>query len=168
VLGREAGWPLWSLFCLAAFRARRRRVLRASARDHRAQRRAAAGAGAVRERAFSVGIAIILVYYTTLVSFFLTTTLFLQIGWRATRCTPALVLLLPARSSSSASIATPRLMRRYAPPAQGGVALAALGFAGTTAPADAVSAISRAFLQGTGSGEAECRERHPTLSRRWP
>ena len=134
VLGREAGWPLWSLVSLAA-------VVPAGAVFFAHQRAVTARNGVpllvlslFRERAFSVGIAIILVYYTTLVSFFLTTTLFLQIGLARDALHAALVLLVPGTVFLFASIATPRLMRRYGHRLLSiGVALAALGFAGTCA-----------------------------------
>jgi EmrB/QacA subfamily drug resistance transporter len=136
VLGREAGWPLWSLVSLAA-------VVPAGAAFFAQQRAVTARNGVpllvlalFRERAFSVGIAIILVYYTTLVSFFLTTTLFLQIGLARDALHAALVLLLPGTVFLFTSIATPRLMRRYGHRLLSiGVALAALGFAGTCATA---------------------------------
>jgi MFS family permease len=125
---------LWSLVSLAA-------VVPAGAVFFAHQRAVTARNGVpllvlalFRERAFSVGIAIILVYYTTLVSFFLTTTLFLQIGLARDALHAALVLLVPGTVFLFASIATPRLMRRYGHRLLSiGVALAALGFAGTCA-----------------------------------
>lgn len=136
VLGREAGWPLWAFVCLAAF-------VPAATVFLAHQRAITARAGVpllvlalFRERAFSVGITIILVFYTTLVSFFLTTTLFLQIGLGRDALHAALVLLPPATVFLLVSIATPRLMRRYGHALlSGGVAIAALGFAGVSVSA---------------------------------
>jgi EmrB/QacA subfamily drug resistance transporter len=133
VLGREAGWPLWAFVCLAAF-------VPAGAAFLAHQRAITARNGVpllvlalFRERAFSVGIAMILIYYTTLVSFFLTTTLTLQIGLERDALHAALVLLLPGTVFLLASIATPRLMRRFGHRLlSAGVAIAALGFAGTS------------------------------------
>jgi EmrB/QacA subfamily drug resistance transporter len=133
VLGREAGWPLWAFVSLAAF-------VPAGFAFFVHQRAITARNGVpllvlalFRERAFSVGIAMILVYYTTLVSFFLTTTLFLQIGLARDALHAALVLLLPGAVFLFASIATPRLMRRHGQRLlSAGVTIAALGFAGTS------------------------------------
>jgi len=65
-----------------------------------------------RERAFSVASPYPRLL-TTLVSFFLTTTLFCRSGWRANALHAALVLLLRARSSSSRRSRRRGLMRRY-------------------------------------------------------
>jgi EmrB/QacA subfamily drug resistance transporter len=136
VLGREAGWPLWAFACLVA-------VVPAGAVFLAHQRAITARNGVpllvlalFRERAFAVGITIILVFYTTLVSYFLTTTLFLQIGLARDALHAALVLLLPGIVFLFASIATPRLMRRFGHRLlTTGVAIACLGFTGVSASA---------------------------------
>jgi EmrB/QacA subfamily drug resistance transporter len=151
VLGREAGWPLWSLACLVA-------VLPLGAVFVAHQRAITARRGVpllilalFRERAFSVGLAIILVFYTTLVSFFMTATLFLQVGLARSALQAGLVFLLPGLAFLFTSIAAPRLLRRFGHGLlSGGVAIAATGFAATG------GAAALGLMGGTGIGLVPC------------
>ena len=80
VEGREQGWPLWSWVCLAAAAP----LLAAFAvRQHRLEagdRAPLISLRLFRERAFSVGIVIILGFFTAMASFMLVLALYLQNG----------------------------------------------------------------------------------------
>lgn len=116
IRGREAGWPSW---CLAMVLAS---AVLLAVFVWQQQRTSLLGVaplldvGMFRDRAFSVGAAMTLLFYSTLTPFFLIFTLLLQIGLGCSPMQAALELSVLAVTFSIASFAAGRLAARGARP----------------------------------------------------
>ncbi|HEY3608745.1 MAG TPA: MFS transporter [Pseudonocardiaceae bacterium] len=112
VEGRQQGWPLWSWLCLiaavpllAAFAAYQRRL-------ERTGRAPLMSLGLFRERSFAVGIAIILVFFSSMASFFLVLALYLQEGHGLSPLTSGLIFAATGLGYFISSIAAPAMAGR--------------------------------------------------------
>ncbi|WP_058046804.1 MFS transporter [Streptomyces roseifaciens] len=130
VEGREAGWPWWTWLSLAGS------ALAFTAFAQVERRTEAAGGaplirlGLLRERAFALGMALVLLAYSGINSFFLVLSLTVQDGLGMSPLGAALVYLPFAAAFFAGSMAAGRSGRSTLP---SGVAVAAVGFAVTIA-----------------------------------
>lgn len=110
--GREQGWPLWTWLCLAAAVPL---LLAFTGYQYSLGRRGGAplvNLALFRERAFSVGIVTVLVYYSGMASFFLIFALYLQQGRGLDALHAGLVLVPQGIGFMAASIMAGRLAVR--------------------------------------------------------
>jgi EmrB/QacA subfamily drug resistance transporter len=108
VEGRAQGWPLWTWLSLAA-------AVPLLAAFVRTQRRAAAPLlppGLFAHRSFSAGLAVSIVFYAGMASFFLVLAIYLQEGRGQDALGSGLTFTPLAAGYLAASIAAPRLGRR--------------------------------------------------------
>jgi EmrB/QacA subfamily drug resistance transporter len=132
VVGREAGWPAWTLASLAAAP-----ILLALFVGHeiRLERRGRAPLLAMRlfrSRGFAIGIVLVLIYYSTLNSFFLALAVLLQLGLGFTPFAAGSVMTPGAVAFSITSLLAPRLLARFGRRVlSGGALLYAAGLAGS-------------------------------------
>jgi EmrB/QacA subfamily drug resistance transporter len=108
VEGRAQGWPLWTWLSLAA-------AVPLLAAFVRTQRRAAAPLlppGLFAHRSFSAGLAVSIVFYAGMASFFLVLAIYLQEGSGQDALGSGLTFTPLAAGYLAASIAAPRLGRR--------------------------------------------------------
>jgi len=160
VEGRAAGWPAWVWGCLALAAAA---LVSFLAYERRLGRRAGAplvDLALFAERPFVVGIALVLVYYSALNSFFLVLSLALQDGLGLSALGAGLVYAPQAVSFFLASLLAARLSRRLGRALLVlGAAIAALGFGWTVAVAvaeggrlTAAAIVPTLIVQGLGEG----------------
>ena len=137
VEGRRQGWPAWTFLCLAA-------AVPLALAFARRQRRLAASGGAplvhpdlFRERAFTVGVLVSVVFYAGMASFFLVLAIYLQEGCGLSALDSGLVFTPLASGYLIASIGAEALAPRFGRqvPAAGGLvrAVAMTGLALTVA-----------------------------------
>jgi len=156
VEGRAAGWPAWVWACLALAAAALVSFLAYERRLGRRDGAPLVDLGLFAERPFVVGIALVLVYYSALNSFFLVLSLTLQDGLGLSALGAGLVYAPQAVSFFLAARLSQRLGRALLVL---GAAIAALGFGWTVAVAVAeggrltAAAIAPTLIvQGIGEG----------------
>jgi EmrB/QacA subfamily drug resistance transporter len=107
--GREAGWPLWSIAMLAASAPA---LAAFGIHQHRKSKRADSPLLEMRlfhDRAFVIGVLMVLVFYSTLNSFYVTLAFLLQSGLGATPLQAALIYTPSAIGFLAASLVAGRI-----------------------------------------------------------
>lgn len=160
VEGRQAGRPAWAWLCLAACIVAFGAFIALEARIARAGRSPLVDLRLFQQRAFAVGIGLVLVYYAALNSFFLVLSLTLQNGLGLSALDAGLVYTPLAVSFFAVSLLAGRLAPRYGRRVlERGAILSTLGFAATIAVAAGCgSSLSPTtitptlMVQGVGEG----------------
>jgi EmrB/QacA subfamily drug resistance transporter len=115
VQGREAGWPLWSFIllacfpiCLAIFIIYERKLLENG-------KSPLLSPTLFRDRSFTLGISLILVFYAIASALFFTLAVMLQQGFGYSALTSGLTYLPLGVGFFLASLTSPKLLRRFGP-----------------------------------------------------
>jgi len=160
VEGRQAGWPTWAWLSLAASAVTFCVFAAVEVRVARAGRSPLINLGLFRQRPFAVGIALVLVSYAALNSFFLVLSLVLQDGLGFSALGAGLVYTPLAVAFFAFSLLAGRLAPRYGRHVlEFGAIVTVVGFAATMAVAAGFGAslgpaalIPTLVIQGVGEG----------------